>query len=123
MGGITPIGSYQLRLYDFEDLPGYSRNKFIEPCMFKLGGSARFTLVEMEVLGLRANLDFLSSLYWAGASDSWSSMLDEDANFFAQNMGVHLDTSILNIGLGWSNTTGNFFKDLNLSVVFYGIGI
>jgi len=122
MGGITPVGSYQLRLYDFEDLPGYPRNRFIKPRMFKLGGSARFTLVEMEVLGLRANLYFLSSLYWAGASDSWSSTLDEDANFFTQNMGVHLDTSLLNIGLGWSNTTGNFFKDLNLSVVLYGIG-
>jgi predicted acylesterase/phospholipase RssA len=123
MGGITPVGSYQLRLYDFEDLPGYSRNEFIEPCMFKLGGSVRFTLVEMEVLGLRANLYFLNSLYWAGASGSWASMLDEGANFFAQNMGIHLDTSILNIGLGWSNTTGNLIKDLNLSVVLYGIGL
>jgi len=81
MGGITPVGSYQERLYDFEDLPGYPRNKFIEPRMSKLGGSARFTLVEMEVLGLRANLYFLSSLYWAATSNSWSSILDKDANF------------------------------------------
>lgn len=123
MGGITPIGSYQLRVYDYEDLPGYPRNKFIEPYMFKLGGSARFTLMEMQVLGLGANLYFVSSLYWAGASDPpFSSLFEEDANFFSQKIAFYLDTSLLNVGLGWTNTTGNFLKDIDLSVVLYGIG-
>jgi len=122
MGGITPIGSYQLRLHDYEDLPGYSRNEFIEEYMFKVGGSARLTIVEMQVLGVRANIHFIGSAYVAGASDSFSSLFEENSIHYAPSIGFYLDTSFLNFGIGWANTDRNIYHDMFASLVLYGVG-
>lgn len=122
MGGITPIGSYQLRLHDSEDLPGYRQNEFIEPYLVKIGASARLTIVEMQVLGLGANIHFISSLYLAGASDSFSSLFDENSRHYSPSIGFFLDTSFLNFGIGWADTDRDFLHDIYASVVLYGLG-
>jgi predicted acylesterase/phospholipase RssA len=123
MGGNTPIGSYQLRLYDSEDLPGYRRDEFIEPYMFKVGGSARLTLFEMQTLGLRANIHIIGSFYLAStSSDAFSSLFNENSWFYSPSIGFYLDTSVLNIGAGWQNTPDGIFHDVYLSVVLYGLG-
>ena len=122
MGGITPIGSHQLRLYDSEDLPGYRRNEFIEPYLFKIGGSARLTIVEMQVLGVRTDMHFIGSLYLAGASDSFSSLFDENSRYYSPSVGFFLDTSLLNFGIGWADTDRDFLHDIYASVVLYGLG-
>lgn len=125
MGGITPVGSYQLRLYDFEDLPCYTRNKFLEPYMLKFGGSARLTLTEIEVLGLRLNLHLIGSLYAASTADSFFPLWECNKGtwYYSQSLGFYLDTSVLNIGVGWANTDKNLYHDIYLSVVLYGAGL
>ena len=122
MGGITPIGSHQLKLYDSEDLPGYRENEFLEPYLFKIGGSARLTIVEMQVLGVRANIHFIGSAYVAGASDLFSSLLDENSLHYSPSIGFYLDTSFLNFGIGWENGDRDFLHDIYASVVLYGLG-
>jgi hypothetical protein len=122
MGGITPIGSHQLKLHDSEDLPGYRQNEFIEPYLFKIGGSARLTFVEMRVLGVRTDMHFISSLYLAGGSDSFSSLFSEEPRFFSLSTGLFLDTSFLNFGIGWENKYWDFSHDIYASVVLYGLG-
>ncbi len=122
MGGITPIGSRQLILHDSEDLPGYRQNEFIEPYLFKIGGSARFTIVEMQVLGVRSNIYFVGSAYLAGASDSFSSLFDENSRCYSSSIGFFLDTSFLNFGIGWTDSDRDFLHDIYASVVLYGLG-
>jgi predicted acylesterase/phospholipase RssA len=126
MGGITPVGSYQLRAYDYEDLPGYRRDELIEPIMLKFGGSARLALVEKQVLGIQVNLHTIGSFYgaWTCPTDKFSSIFDENLRDFHPSLsaGLYLDTSILNFGIGWANTDGNFYHDLYASVVLYGAG-
>ncbi len=122
MGGITPIGSHQLRLHDSEDLPGYRQNEFVGPYLVKIGASARLTIVEMQVLGLGTNIHFISSLYLAGSSDSFSSLLDENSRHYSPSIGFFLDTSFLNFGIGWADTDRDFLHDIYASVVLYGLG-
>jgi len=125
MGGISPLGSYQLRLYDSEDLPCYPRNKFLEPYMLKFGGSTRLTLTEIEVLGLRLNLHFIGSFYAASTASSFFSPWECNKGtwYYSRSLGFYLDTSVLNIGLGWANTEKNFYHDIYLSAVLYGVGL
>ncbi len=122
MGGITPIGSHQLKIYDSEDLPGYRQDEFIEPYLFKIGGSARLTLVEMQVLGVKTDLHFIGSLYLGRVSDSFSTLFDENSRFLSLSTGFFLDTSFLNFGIGWENSFRDFLHDIYASVVLYGLG-
>ena len=122
MGGITPIGSHQIRLHDSEDLPGYRQNEFIKPYLFKIGGSARLTIVEMQVLGVRTDMHFISSLYLAGVSDSFSSLFYGNSRRYSPSLGFFLDTSLLNFGVGWADTDRDFLHDIYASVVLYGLG-
>ncbi|MCK4225731.1 hypothetical protein KAX29_02440, partial [candidate division WOR-3 bacterium] len=122
LGGFTPIGSYQLRLLDYEDLPGYVRNEFIKPIMWKAGGSARIVPMEMKILGLRANVYLEGSIYIADAIQRGEDLFVWDRKKVSQAVGLYLDTSFLNIGLVFKGTDRKFLNHFHLSVVLYGFG-
>ncbi len=137
MGGMTPIGSYPLSFYDFEDLPGYKRNEFMKMFMTKLGGSARVTLFNWSLLGLRANIHCVGSLYGAWTSETFNSFFNGNSRVFVKSstLGFYIDTSFLNFGIGLTNIhelyknviNGNFdeinlYQNLYASFVIYGAG-
>lgn len=122
LGGITPVGSYQLRLIDYEDLPGYRKDEFIKPLMWKAGGTARLTLMEMSVLGLQANVHLEGSIYIADAIPRGDPLF-ESSRFKISPLGaIYLDTSFLNVGFGVKGTHKKFLHHFYLSVVLYGLG-
>ncbi|MCK4233938.1 patatin-like phospholipase family protein [candidate division WOR-3 bacterium] len=131
LGGFSPIGSYCLRLYDYEDLPGYKKDDFREREMWKLYFSWRFTLMEIAPLGLRFNVQMESFMYYAGVGDHFSidNRLEECPGF-----GLYFDTSYLNVGLitlfhketfkkSSTDTFSHFMNHFHFSVVYYGLAL
>ncbi|MCK4421462.1 patatin-like phospholipase family protein [candidate division WOR-3 bacterium] len=125
LGGLTPVGSYQLRLHDSEDLHGYKRDEFIEPFMWKAGGSVRLTAIEILILGIRSNVQLEGSIYIADAisSPSWECLISKDrSRKKGWSGGLYLDTSYLNIGFVFVGTPTEILNHLHISVVYYGFG-
>jgi predicted acylesterase/phospholipase RssA len=122
LGGFTPVGSYQLRLMDYEDLPGYRKDKFIEPIMWKVGGTARLTLMEMFVVGFRANLHMEGSIYLASAIPSGEQPFSLDRIRISPLGAIYFDTTFFNIGFAVKGTNRKFINHFYLSVVIYGLG-
>lgn len=130
LGGFTPRGAYQLRLFDSEDLPGYARNEFIERLMWKAGTSARVALFEISPVGLRLSTHVEASAFFADAvrdpSFDFESLSSEKTRFCGA-LGLYLDTTLLNIGLAFFGNSeyidrdAFFRKNLHLSVVYYGL--
>ena len=123
LGGITPTGSYQLTRHDSEDLPGHTKYEFIEPLMWKVGGSARLAFIERSLLGIRANAHLEGSLYIADAVPQGKSLFSADRIRVCPTAGAYLDTSFGNFGLALKGTRGNIWHHLYLSVVLYGLGL
>jgi len=131
LGGFSPIGSYCMRLYDSEDLPGYRKDEFREPEMWKALISWRFTLMEIAPMGLRFNIQMESFMYIAGAGKhvSINKRLEECPGF-----GLYFDTSYLNIGLialfhkeTYRHEEAKYLSHLmshfHFSVVYYGFAL
>lgn len=122
LGGFTPVGSYQLRLTDYEDLPGYRKDKFIEPIMWKIGGTTRVTLMEMFVVGLRANLHLEGSLYLASAIKGGDQLFSFNKIRICPLGALYFDTTFFNIGFAIKGTNRKFINHFYLSAVIYGFG-
>jgi predicted acylesterase/phospholipase RssA len=132
LGGLTPPGSYELRLRDHEDLPGYQRDEVVEPIMLKAGCTARICLNEWSVLGLRAGTNLVTSFHFFDAVPEGSSLFPMNRRTKAsQYLGLHVDTSLLNAGVGFKAAWPEKMIDLrshsrdhiHLSIVFYGLAI
>jgi predicted acylesterase/phospholipase RssA len=122
LGGFTPVGSYQLRLMDYEDLPGYRKDKFIEPKMWKVGATARLTLMEMIVVGIRANVHLDGSIYLASAIPAEESIFSFDRIRIFPLGALYFDTTFFNIGFAIKGTNRKFINHFYLSAVIYGLG-
>ncbi len=132
LGGLTPTGSYQLRLRDYEDLPGYQRDEIIEPLLLKVGCTARISLWQWTMLGLRANANLVSSFFVADAVPEGDALFPMDRRARASEYaGLHIDTSLLNMGFGFKaawpekmvDLRGHSREHLYLWIVFYGLAI
>jgi hypothetical protein len=105
LGGVTPPGSYQLRLRDHEDLPGYQRDEVIEPIMLKVGCTSRICLSEWSALGLTASANFTTFFHFFDAVSQESSFFPVNRRTRASHYaGLHVDTSLLNAGVGLKAT-------------------
>ena len=131
LGGISPVGSYCMRLYDAEDLPGYRKDEFLEPEMWKGLITWRFALMEMAPMGLRFNIQMESFMYLAGAGEqaSINNRLEECPGF-----GLYFDTSYFNIGLialfhkegyrqGEERSLEHLINHFYFSAVYYGFAL
>jgi predicted acylesterase/phospholipase RssA len=130
LGGFTPIGTNNLRIYDSEELPGYKKDDIIEPIMWKSQFSCRFVMSEVNLLGLRFNAHLEGYTFFAGAGESWNKLrkLEE-----CPGIGLYIDTSYLNAGLiylfnreSYRKREVGFLKEqfdrIHFSVVLYGLG-
>ena len=131
LGGFTPVGGYQVRLYDYEDLPGFKRNEFKEPIMWKAGGSVRVAPMEMSLLGVHVNLLLEGYLNFAESVPSGEKPLSRKRINICPALGLYLDTSYFNVGIlanrkthgkegenWWSSTLHHF----HIFAVHYSFG-
>ncbi|MDD5529280.1 MAG: patatin-like phospholipase family protein [bacterium] len=117
-GGLNIAGSHQLKLFDSEYFPGYSRNELTERIMFMTGGSARFTFLNISLLGVQAKVHFETSYY---VLEGWRAFSFNEHTFSKQSsvVGLHLDTSYFNAGAGLL-FKNNKLSEPFVSVTFYG---
>ncbi|HEX7320653.1 MAG TPA: patatin-like phospholipase family protein [bacterium] len=120
MGGFTPPGTYQLRRLDYEDLPGFNRDEFIEPIMWKIGISARLPLLEIKLLDIKFNIHLLGALNIAKAASTWDIAFDDLEH--CPSLGLYADCGYLNAGFVVNGTRHDFYKQVVWYVVMYGLG-
>jgi predicted acylesterase/phospholipase RssA len=126
IGGYTPPGSYQLRLYDYDDLPGHRRDLFQEPYMWKAGCTARLTLFRMSPLDMQFNIHLIGYYYAANAhtdltGDNILDILGDDIKD-SPGFGLYFDSNFLNLGVMYEGKKDGFWNKFHYSLVFYGIG-
>ncbi|MDD2891050.1 MAG: hypothetical protein PHE49_10505, partial [bacterium] len=117
-GGLSIAGSHQLKLFDSEYFPGYSRNELTERIMLMTGGAARFTFLNIALLGVEAKVHFETSYYML---NGWKGFSFNEHTFSKQSsvVGLHLDTSYFNAGAGLLFRNNKLWEPF-LSVTFYG---
>lgn len=126
LGGYTPPGSYDLRLYDQEDLIGNRRDMFQERLMWKGGCTVRLTLLTWTPMDLKFKVQLVGSYYAANACQSWN---DQEGNFALINDiksghggGFYLVSDFMNFGIMFRGNNDKFWDKFHYSLVFYGIG-
>lgn len=125
LGGYTPPGSYQLRLFDYEDLIGYRRDMFQAPYMWKAGGTLRFTLLRMSPLDMIFNVHLIGYFYLAktyAALPEWDEIGILTDNIDSPAIGLYFDSNFLNFGIMYQGKKEGFGDKFHYSLVFYGIG-
>lgn len=126
LGGFTPPGTYQLRLYDYEDLIGNRRDLFQEPWMWKMGASLRLTLFKMKLIDMEFNVHLIGYYYAANMYETWpgwSNRYQFDDNIKdGHGGGFYFVSDFLNLGVIFVGNNDKFWQDLHYSLVFYGIG-